>query len=50
MDNKESYIYAMRDAVHVVEQLLDEYQYGTEAYQAITTAGNRLRILAGGDE
>lgn len=39
--------YATRDAIHTVEQMLDEYPYDSEGYRAITTAGNRLRILAG---
>ena len=42
--------YALRDAVHIVEQMLDEYPYNSEGYRAITTAGNRLRISAGTEE
>lgn len=49
-DGREDQAIEMRDAAHVVEQLLDEYPYGSEGYQAITTAGNRLRILAGKSE
>ena len=47
---KDERFYALRDAVHIVEQMLDEYPYDSEGYRAITTAGNRLRISAGTEE
>lgn len=49
-DGREDQALAMRDAAHVVEELLKEYPYDSEGYRAITTAGNRLRILASTEE